>query len=178
MDDDEYRERMRRKKEAMDRKVAAASADKGILLALTGPGLGKSSSAYGAGVRALGHGMTLAIARLAPGEPGELAFFAAYPGVEIRCLDRDDGGALDARIAAWLDDGGPDVVVLDEVDAGVAGGLVDAGRLAARFAARPPMQHAVVTGAELPQSLLDQADTVTEMRDAKAVLESLEADAG
>ena len=33
----------------------------------------------------------------------------------------------------------------------------------AAFAARPPMQHVIVTGRAAPEALIEAADTVTEM---------------
>jgi cob(I)alamin adenosyltransferase len=58
---------MRRKKEVVDAKIAAAQTDRGVLLVLTGNGKGKSSSAFGMVARALGHGMNVGVAQFIKG---------------------------------------------------------------------------------------------------------------
>jgi ATP:corrinoid adenosyltransferase len=51
-----HRARAQKHKEVVDAKIAAAQADKGLLLVLTGNGKGKSSSAFGMVARTLGYG--------------------------------------------------------------------------------------------------------------------------
>ena len=46
-------------------------------------------------------------------------------------------------------------------------GYLDTQRILADIAARPPMQHVIVTGRGAPQGLIDAADTVTELMDVK-----------
>lgn len=168
-DEDRYRERMRRKKEAIDRRIAAASNDKGLLVTLIGPGMGKSSSAYGMVARAVGHGLHCAIARLSPDSGGELAFFADFDGVDVR------GGGHAPVTADWIEqclgDSTLDLVVLDGLDRALDDGLLDTVALVEWLRQRPTLQHVVVTGRQLPEPLLDQADTISEYRDAKFLLE-------
>jgi cob(I)alamin adenosyltransferase len=178
MDDDEqYRERMRRKKAAMDRRIAAAANDKGLLLALTGAGLGKSTSAYGMAARAMGHGLHCAIARLGPGGTGELTFFAPFPGMAIRSREPAEADAASVS-ADWIESNlhhdEVDLVILDELDQALADGLIDADRLGAALDGRPSLQHVVVTGRSLPEAILERADTITELRDAKNVLDRVD----
>ncbi|HEX2796631.1 MAG TPA: cob(I)yrinic acid a,c-diamide adenosyltransferase, partial [Immundisolibacter sp.] len=55
-----HRARMARRKARVDADIAAARQDKGLLLVLTGPGKGKSSSAFGMLARPLMNCTTLA----------------------------------------------------------------------------------------------------------------------
>lgn len=168
-DEDRYRERMRRKKEAIDRRIAAASNDKGLLVTLIGPGMGKSSSAYGMVARAIGHGLHCAIARLTPDSGGELAFFADFDGVDVR------GGEHAPVTPDWIEqclgDTTLDLVVLDGLDRALDDGLLDTTALVEWLRQRPALQHVVVSGGQLPEPLLDQADTISEYRDAKFLLQ-------
>ncbi|MEX0607282.1 MAG: cob(I)yrinic acid a,c-diamide adenosyltransferase [Halofilum sp. (in: g-proteobacteria)] len=173
-DEDQYRERMRRKKAAIDRRIAAASNDKGLLLALVGAGMGKSSSAYGMVARSLGHGMRCAVARLTPGSGGELKFLSQFDDIEVRTREADCADAhaqiSDNWLQGRLNDPSVDLVVLDGVDAALEDGLLRVESLGHWLAERPTMQHVVITGGSLPPALLDQADTISELRDAKHVL--------
>lgn len=176
-DEEQYRERMRRKKAAIDQRIAAASNDKGLLVALIGAGMGKSSSSYGMVARSLGHGMRCAIARLQSGAGGELAFLGPFDGVDVRAREGDLGSTPPVS-AAWvqerLGDAAVDVMVLDGVDAAIHEGLLEVEALCHWLADRPRMQHVVLTGAALPGSLLERADTISEIRDAKHLLSGAE----
>ncbi|MFV2057356.1 MAG: cob(I)yrinic acid a,c-diamide adenosyltransferase, partial [Thiohalomonadales bacterium] len=56
-----HKQRMLRKKQVIDERVAAATEQRGIALLLKGTGKGKSSSAFGMVARALGHGQRVAV---------------------------------------------------------------------------------------------------------------------
>ena len=56
-----HHDRMQRKKDVIDSKIAAAQEERGILLVNTGNGKGKSSAAFGVVARALGHGHKVAV---------------------------------------------------------------------------------------------------------------------
>lgn len=170
MEDAEYRERMQRKKAAIDRRIAAASNDKGLLVALVGDGMGKSSSAYGMAARALGHNLHCAIARFEGGAEGETAFLRECVNVHLRDTDTP---VTPEWIAGCLSDEDIHVVILDGIDRALEEGLLDADGVAHWLANRPPFQHVIVTGRHIPEGLLDQADTITEMRDAKQVLDTV-----
>jgi len=180
--EERHRRRMARKKAAVDGAIARATLDKGLLLVLTGNGKGKSSSAFGMVARALGHGMKVGVCQFIKGrsDTGEEAFFRRHPDVEWRVLgegftwetqdlERDAAIAREGweTARAMLADPAYRLVVLDELTYPLKYGYLDAGRVLADIAARPPMQHVAVTGRGAPQGLIDAADTVTEMRDVK-----------
>lgn len=56
MSDTKHKDRMASKKAVMDRKIANATEERGVLILLKGNGKGKSSSAFGTMLRSLGHG--------------------------------------------------------------------------------------------------------------------------
>jgi cob(I)alamin adenosyltransferase len=180
--EERHRRRMARKKAVVDSAIALATLDKGLLLVLTGNGKGKSSSAFGMVARALGHGMKVGVCQFIKGrsDTGEEAFFRRQPDVEWRVLgegftwetqdlERDTAVAREGweTARAMLTDPGYGLVVLDELTYPLKYGYLDIERVLMDLAARPPMQHVVVTGRGAPQGLIDAGDTVTEMRDVK-----------
>jgi cob(I)alamin adenosyltransferase len=58
-------------------------------------------------------------------------------------------------------------VVLDELTYLLNYGYLDADQVLDTLAARPPMQHVVVTGRAASEALRDLADTVSEIADVK-----------
>ncbi len=174
--------RMAKKKAVIDAAIARADQEKGVLLVLTGNGKGKSSSAFGMVARALGHGMRVGVAQFikARTDTGEEAFFSKQPGVAWHVLGEGftwDTQNLERDIATaqrgWevarrlLGDPGMQLVVLDELTYLLNYGWLDEAQVLADLAARPPMQHVVVTGRAASRALRDAADTVSEIADEK-----------
>lgn len=174
--------RMARKKALIDASIARAAQEKGLLLVLTGNGKGKSSSAFGMVGRSLGHGMKVGVCQFLKSrtDTGEEAFFSRDPNVEWQVLgdgftwetqNREQDIATSAR--GWavaqrmLADPSYDLVVLDELTYLLNYGYLDADQVLDDIAARPPMQHVVVTGRAASEALRDLADTVSEIVDVK-----------
>ncbi|MCB1917891.1 MAG: cob(I)yrinic acid a,c-diamide adenosyltransferase [Rhodocyclaceae bacterium] len=177
-----HRARMQRKKAAVDAGIARADRDQGLLLVLTGNGKGKSSSAFGMVARALGHGLHVGVAQFVKGrsDTGEEGFFRRQPGItwhvlgegftwETQDLARDTETAQRAWAVArgMLRDERLHLVVLDELAYPLRYGWLDSAAVLDDLAARPPMQHAVLTGRGMPDALVAAADTVSELRDVK-----------
>ncbi len=178
-----HTDRMQRKKAAIDRRIAAADAQRGVLVVNTGTGKGKSSAAFGLVARALGHGMKVAVIQFVKSrsDTGEEGFYRRFPG-QVRWHVMGEGftwetqnAARDAAAAqaAWqqactyLADPGVGMVVLDEITYAFKYGWLEVADALGVFKARPPMQHVVVTGRAAPKELVAAADTVSEMRMAK-----------
>lgn len=174
--------RMAKKKAVIDANIARADQEKGLLLVLTGNGKGKSSSAFGMVARALGHGMKVGVAQFikSRSDTGEEAFLGKQAGVEWHVLGEGftwDTQNLERDIATakqgWevarrlLRDPDIGLVVLDELTYLLSYGWLDAETVLADLAARPVMQHVVVTGRAASQALCDAADTVSEIADVK-----------
>lgn len=179
---DRHNARMARKKAVIDANIARATAERGLLLVLTGNGKGKSSSAFGMVARALGHGMKVGVAQFIKSctDTGEEAFFSRQPGVEWHVLG--DGFTWDTQdrerdIATarhgWqvaermLADPSIDLVVLDELTYLLTYGYLDQDAVLDVIVARPSMQHVVVTGRGASPELVELADTVSEITDVK-----------
>ena len=177
-----HADRMARKKTVIDKAIAKADQEKGLLLVLTGNGKGKSSSAFGMVARAIGHGMKVGVAQFIKGrtDTGEEAFFRRCPEVEWHVLG--EGFTWDTQNrehdiqtarAGWeiarrmLADPAYHLVILDELTYTMNYGYLDPDQVLTDIAARPSMQHVVVTGRAASQALIDAADTVTELMDVK-----------
>lgn len=176
-----HQDRMARKKAVVDSRIERADIDRGVLVVLTGNGKGKSSSAFGMALRSLGHGMSVGIVQFIKSrETGEGRFLRGMPNVSYHVMgegftwetqdrERDARAALAAwkQAEALLGDDGPDLVVLDELNIALRQGLVDLAEVLAVLAARPAMQHVVITGRGAPPALVEAADTVTELGSVK-----------
>lgn len=182
-----HRLRMQRKKDVVDGKIAAASTDRGVLLVLTGNGKGKSSSAFGMLARALGHGMGAGVVQFIKGRQatGEELFFRRVPGLQYHVMGegftwetQDRERDTRAARAAWdvalrmLADPALQLVVLDELNIALKYRYLAVDEVVAALRARPPLQHAVVTGRAAPPELIEIADTVTEMNVVKHAFQS------
>ncbi|MGA7439630.1 MAG: cob(I)yrinic acid a,c-diamide adenosyltransferase [Luteibacter sp.] len=179
-----YKDRAQRKKELVDRRIARATIDRGVLVVNTGNGKGKSSSGFGMLARSLGHGFHCGVVQFIKGSfsTGEEAFFRRFEGDaldyhvmgegftwETQDRDRD----IAAAMAAWdvaermLGDASYDYVLLDELNIALVKGYIPLERVVAALQARPERQHVAITGRGAPDDLVAIADTVTEMRVVK-----------
>lgn len=176
--DERHRVRMQRKKVVVDGKIAAADTERGVLLVLTGNGKGKSSSAFGMVARALGHDMKVGVVQFIKGKfsTGEETFYRRFPEIDYHVMGegytwetQDRERDVRAATAAWdlarrmLSDARYELVVLDELNIALKHRYLDVANVVADLRARPPMQHAVVTGRAAPPEMIEAADTVTEM---------------
>jgi cob(I)alamin adenosyltransferase len=178
-----HRVRMQRKKALIDAKIAAAHKEIGIIIVNTGNGKGKSSSGLGMVVRAMGHGMKVAVLQfikgaMATGEeqflrrfPDEVTFHAMGEGYTWVTQDRErdiakaqQGWELARR---YLADPAVGLVLLDELNIALKLRYLDIDVVIADLLERPPMQHVVITGRGALPELIAIADTVTEMDNVK-----------
>ncbi|MCL1477996.1 MAG: cob(I)yrinic acid a,c-diamide adenosyltransferase [Marinobacter sp.] len=177
-DPERHARRMAAKQKMMHERIARAQKEQGVLLVLTGPGKGKSSSGFGMVARALGHGMKVGVVQFIKGafSTGEEAFFRNLPGVDYHVMgqgytwetqnrEQDVASATAAWeiVAAMLKDDSYDMILLDELNIALKYEYIDLDRVLDDLQGRPEMQHVVVTGRNAPQELIDLADTVTEM---------------
>ncbi|QYF94594.1 cob(I)yrinic acid a,c-diamide adenosyltransferase [Massilia sp. PAMC28688] len=178
-----HRVRMERKKAIIDAKIAAADKDIGIIIVNTGNGKGKSSSGFGMVVRAMGHGMKVAVVQFIKGAmstgeekflrrfPEEVSFHAMGEGYtwETQDRERDIAKAQEAWAMAkgFLRDPRIGLVLFDELNIALKYRYLDVDAVIADLLERPPMQHVVITGRGAPDELIEIADTVTEMNVVK-----------
>jgi cob(I)alamin adenosyltransferase len=183
-----HRERMQRKKALVDRKIARATVDRGVLVVNTGNGKGKSSSGFGMLARSLGHGYRCGVVQFIKGSfsTGEEAFFRRFPdmldyhvmGEGFTWETQDKARDIAAAQAAWnvaarmLAEERYRFVLLDELNIALVKQYVTLEQVLPALAARPTEQHVVVTGRGAPDALVAMADTVTEMRMVKHAFEA------
>lgn len=175
--------RMARKKEVVDKKIAAATRNAGVLVITCGNGKGKSSSAFGMVARALGHGMKVGVVQFIKGAiaTGEENFFRRFPeevsfhvmGEGYTWETQDRTRDVEKAQLAWqrakelLSDPAIGMVILDELNIALKYKYLDVQQVIADLQARPAMQHVIVTGRGAPPELIEVADTVTEMTPVK-----------
>ena len=188
-EDEHYRERAQRKKALVDRRIARATIDRGVLVVNTGNGKGKSSSGFGMLARSLGHGFRCGVVQFIKGSftTGEDLFFRGMfiGGMGQAFADRleyhvmgegftwetqDRARDIAAASAAWdvaarmLRDPGFDFVLLDELNIALSKDYLALDAVLEAVRARPEKQHVVITGRGAPDALVEAADTVSEMR--------------
>ena len=190
-----HQRRMERKKALMDDKIQSAQRETGVLLVHTGNGKGKSSSAFGMVMRAMGHGMKVGVVQFIKGAmstgeeiflrrfPEEVQFHAMGEGYTWETQNRERD--IEKAQLAWeqakqfLSDPAIGLVVLDELNIALKYHYLDISTVIADIDARPEMQHVVVTGRGALPEMIAIADTVTEMNVVKhAFKEGIVAQAG
>lgn len=154
----------------------------GYVHVYTGDGKGKTTAAIGLAIRAAGHDRWTYIGQFMKGqEYGELAALEHLPQVTIEqygdqgCIRKEevtpkhitDAMAGLERAREALLSGRHDVVVLDEVNVALWFGLLEEEAVLELVEARPAGVELVLTGRRAPQTILDRADLVTEMREVK-----------
>jgi cob(I)alamin adenosyltransferase len=181
-DPDSHKRMTQRHKEGFERKKAAATKEKGLLIVNTGTGKGKSTAAFGMGLRVLGHGMKLGVVQFIKGalESAERRFLSAHPSCEFHVVGEGytwntQDRAADIRTArrGWAEAvrmiGDPSfgMVILDELNIVLKYQYLDLEEVLEVLRGRRAMLHVVVTGRHAPQPLLDLADLVSEIRPVK-----------
>ena len=162
---------------------------KGLIIVNTGPGKGKTTAAMGTALRAVGQGMKVLMLQFLKGSwhYGELDAVQAFGDrFVMKQMGRGFvkvGGAEtdpeDVRLVeqAWAEaekailSGEWDLVVLDEINYAISYGMLDPNKVAAALKKRPEMVHVILTGRNAHPTILDLADTVTEMRQVKHAYE-------
>ncbi|TDX99380.1 cob(I)yrinic acid a,c-diamide adenosyltransferase [Thiohalophilus thiocyanatoxydans] len=177
-----HQERMERKKNVVDEKIARADQDKGLILVNTGNGKGKSSSGFGMVARALGHNMQVGVVQFIKGSysTGEEAFFRRFPEVQYHVMgegftwetqdrNRDTEMALHAwqKAQVMLQDPTINLVLLDEINIALKYKYIPIDEVIHALANKPFMQHVILTGRGARTELIEIADTVTEMKEIK-----------
>ena len=173
-----HNKRMAKHKAVVDKKIAQATEERGVIVLLTGNGKGKSSSAFGMLARALGHGQKCAVIQFIKGqfECGENKFFADHPQVEFHLMQtgftwETQNYAADKTAAqkVWqttiplLQNSTYDMIILDEITYMFKYKYLDEQEVINSLLQRPENQSVVVTGRGASKDLIAAADTVSEI---------------
>lgn len=180
---DKHKQAMQKQKARVDASIAAASVEKGVAVLLTGDGKGKSSSAFGMVLRALGYGQKVGVVQFIKGEQlsGEEIYLRQHcPEVDLYQMGtgftwetQNREADIKAAQATWavarrmLNDSAYDLVVLDELTYILAYDYLPEAEVLDAIRERPASQSVVVTGRGGGPKLRDIMDTVSEIRDIK-----------
>ena len=181
--DAKHKAAMEKQKAAVDASIAAADTERGVGILLTGNGKGKTSSAFGMVMRALGYGHKVGVVQFIKGEQlsGEELYLRDHcPQVEFHQMgtgftwdtqDRSADKAAAERTWAlarpMLEDASFNLVVLDELTYMIAYDYLPEDDILAAIQNRPREQSVVITGRGGGKALQDIMDTVSEVKDIK-----------
>jgi len=178
----DYKERMQRKKNHIDNIIAQADIERGVVVLLTGNGKGKSSSALGMALRALGHDMKVGIVQFIKSwtNTGEQLFLDKQENVDFYIMGtgftwdtQDREKDITAARSLWqkaclmLADETISLVVLDELTYMSNYNYIELDEIIDKIKQRPSNQHVVITGRAADKKLIELADTVSEIKDSK-----------
>ena len=164
------------------KRAEAKDPGRGLVLVHTGKGKGKSSSAFGVVVRALGWGKTVGVVQFIKGKwkTGERQFFDKLGTVDWHTMgegftwdtqdkDRDIAAATAAfdRACEMMASGDYDLIVLDEINIAMRYEYVTVARALEGLAARSDRTTVILTGRDAKPELCKYADLVTEMTEVK-----------
>ena len=174
---------MAKQKAAVDDGITKADVERGVSVLLTGDGKGKTSSAFGMVMRALGYGQSVGIVQFIKGvqSSGEEVYVREQlPGVTLYQMGtgftwdtQDREGDIAAAQRTWehavamLQDARYDLVVLDELTYMLAFDYLPESEVIAALTGRPESQSVVVTGRGGGQALREAMDTVSEVKEVK-----------
>ncbi|ASI95934.1 cob(I)yrinic acid a,c-diamide adenosyltransferase [Vibrio rotiferianus] len=181
-----HKARQQKVKQQVDAKIAAAQEEKGLLLIITGNGKGKSTSGFGTIARAVGHGLKCSVAQFIKGtwDNGERNLLEKL-GVEFQVMatgftweTQNKTADTEAAQLVWqeckrmLTDESIDVILFDELTYMVSYGYIDLDEVVEALNNRPKMQSVVITGRGAHRTLVEMADTVSEVKNVKHAFES------
>ena len=149
-----------------------------LVLVNTGHGKGKSTAAFGTLLRSRARDWPTAVVQFLKsgkwrtGEEAMLRqlgveWFSAGDGFSWESKDLDESRAK--AVAAWqfskdlIATGGHRMIMLDEISYPMNWGWIDTEDVARTLRDRPEDVSVFLTGREMPQAVIDVADTVTEM---------------
>ena len=176
-----HREKMKKIKAARDRMMEDKTQEKGLIIVLTGPGKGKSSSAFGMIMRCIAHGLPCAVVQFIKGTwaTGERDFLRKNYAEQCRFVVAGEGFTWEtqdrerdmaAARAGWetakalIRDPGLRMVLLDEINIALRYDYIDIDEVVSFLKAeKPEMTHVVLTGRNAKPALIEAADLVTEM---------------
>lgn len=160
----------------------ARDPDRGLILVHTGDGKGKSSSAFGVIVRALGWGKSVGVVQFIKGKwiTGERQFFDKLGGVEWHTMGdgftwdtQDKEKDIEAAQAAFskacemMASGDYDLIVLDEINIAMRYDYLSTGAVIEGLRQRANRTSVILTGRDAKPELCDYADLVSEMQEVK-----------
>ncbi len=156
---------------------------KGLVIVITGDGKGKTTSAFGQALRAVGQGYNVFVLQFMKGKKyGEFIAAEEYlPRLTIRMsgLDsfvmRNNPAAIDIELAQKglaaakkaINSGKYDMVILDEINVALDFKLIDLQEVIDIIKNKPAGLDLILTGRYAPAEIIELADTVSEIQEVK-----------
>lgn len=178
-----HKKAMQKQKASVDASIALATEERGIALLLTGDGKGKSSSAFGMVMRALGYDQKVGVVQFIKGVilSGEEMYLRKHcPQVEFYQMGtgftwdtQDRSGDIAAAERTWavaksmLTNPAFDLVILDELTYMLSFDYLNHDEVLTTISQRPIEQSVVVTGRGGGKALQALMDTVSEVKEIK-----------
>jgi cob(I)alamin adenosyltransferase len=182
-DADDHKEKMKERQTKQRARVSELKdPEKGLVLVHTGAGKGKSSSAFGVIVRALGWKQKVGVIQFIKGKwkTGERQFFDRLGEVTWHTMgegftwdtqDKDrDIAAAQAAFAKgreMMESGDYDLIVMDEINIAMRYDYISVADVIAGLDARDKRTGVILTGRDAKPELCEYADLVTEMTEVK-----------
>ena len=157
--------------------------EKGLVQVYTGDGKGKTSSAFGLALRAVGRGLKVYIIQFIKGgfDYGELYVVDRLPNLKLKAFGRgmfvterppgkeDVEPAQEALALSQevVKSGEYDIVILDEISVALNLKLISLEKVLELIKHKPKHVELVLTGRSAPEEIIKAADLVTEMREVK-----------
>ena len=182
-DADTHKSKMQKLQAEQKRKTTEATdPGRGLVLVHTGDGKGKSSSALGVIIRALGWGLKVGVVQFIKGKwiTGARQFFDKLGSVDWHTMgegftwdtqdkDRDIAAATAAfgKASEMMASSDYDLIVLDEISIALRYDYLSVETVLEALKARSQRTSVVLTGRAAKPELCDYADLVSEMREVK-----------
>ena len=180
---DKHKTKMQKQKQRIDSQIEKNSLEKGVMIFLTGDGKGKTSSAFGMVLRALGYNHKVGVVQFIKGQQlsgEELYLKNTLPDVQFYQMGtgftwdtQDRSSDIEAAEKTWsvaqgmLKDKTLDLVILDEITYMLSFKYLDTDTIINSIKGRPFGQSVVVTGRGGGSRLKEIADTVSEVKEIK-----------
>ena len=180
---DKHKTKMQKQKQRIDSQIEKNSLEKGVMIFLTGDGKGKTSSAFGMVLRALGYNHKVGVFQFIKGQQlsgEELYLKNTLPDVQFYQMGtgftwdtQDRSSDIEAAEKTWsvaqrmLKDNTLDLVILDEITYMLSFKYLDPDTIVNSIKGRPFGQSVVVTGRGGGSRLREIADTVSEVKEIK-----------
>jgi len=181
-----YQQKMEKIKQAIDKRIARAHIEKGLVVLITGNGKGKSTSAFGTAARATGHGLKVKVCQFIKGtwdcgerdllEAFDVEFSVMATGFTWDTQNKETDKAACQKVWVFakdaLQDESVDMLVLDELTYMINFDYIDTNELYECLSNRPANQHVVITGRGASKDLQTFCDTVSEINNVKHAFDS------
>lgn len=186
MNNAQHQQRQQRLKQKVDARIEQAQRELGIFMVFTGNGKGKTTAAMGTATRAVGHHQKVGVVQFIKGtwENGErnlleqagVPFYVMETGFTWETQDKNTD--TQACLNTWqyalklLNDPHYDLIILDEITYMISFNYLPLEEVISAITSRPAHQNVIITGRGCHRSLIELADTVTEMRPIKHAFDS------